>query len=91
MLTSVRDLRHLLEPASFWGYTLAWYAGPCIGLNRPCVAERIIGVDIDAKMIEHAEKNFAKLDNCEVVSLMTGDACTVLADLPGPFDFVYPG
>jgi len=89
MLTSVKRPRHLLELGSFWGYTLAWFAGPCIGPNRSYAAERVIGVDIDTTMTEQAQKNFATLENCEAVRLMAGDARRVLADLPGPFDFVY--
>ncbi|MCK4409591.1 MAG: hypothetical protein KAW67_05870, partial [Candidatus Eisenbacteria sp.] len=31
MLTSVKRPTHMLELGSFWGYTLGWFAGPCIG------------------------------------------------------------
>jgi predicted O-methyltransferase YrrM len=89
MLTSVRRPRHLLELGSFWGYTLAWFAGPCVGTNSVYAAERVIGIDINRAMTEQAKVNFGKLPNSEAVTLVAGDARSVLADLPGPFDFVY--
>jgi len=89
MLTSARRPKHLLELGSFWGYTLAWFAGPCVGTHRAYAAERIIGVDIDGAMTERARENFAALPNSEAVSLVAGDARSVLSELDGPFDFVY--
>ncbi len=89
MLTSVRRPQHLLELGSFWGYTLAWFAGPCVGGNRAYDAERIIGIDIDKEMTEQARANFATLPHADGVQLMAGDARSVLLDMPGPFDFVY--
>jgi predicted O-methyltransferase YrrM len=89
MLTSVRRPSHLLELGSFWGFTLACFAGPCVGTNRTYAAERIIGVDVDAAMTERARGNFARLENTEVVRLIAEDARTALDGLPGPFDFVY--
>ncbi len=88
-LTSVRRPARLLELGSFWGYTLAWFAGPCIGADRTYVAEKIYGIDIDADMVELARGNFTKLPNCEEVELIAEDARTALERIPGPFDFVY--
>ena len=87
MLTSVKRPRHLLELGSFWGYTLAWFAGPCIGTNRAYEAERIIGIDVDGDMTDRASANFARLANGDGVQLIAGDARLALADIPGPFDF----
>ena len=89
MLTSVRRPRHLLELGSFWGYTLAWFAGPCVGSNRAYTPQRVLGIDIDVAMTEQARRNFAKLGDAGIVRLIAGDAREVLVDLPGPFDFVY--
>lgn len=89
MLTSVKRPSHLLEIGSFWGYTLAWFAGPCVGTNRAYEAERIIGIDIDGDMTDRAKANFARLANSHGVQLIAGDAREALADIPGPFDFVY--
>ncbi|MEA3409751.1 MAG: hypothetical protein U9Q95_05335 [Candidatus Eisenbacteria bacterium] len=88
-LTSVKRPAHLLELGSFWGYTLAWFAGPCIGSNRAYAAERIIGIDVDADMVKKAEANFGKLENAEAVELLAEDARTALDRIEGPFDFVY--
>jgi predicted O-methyltransferase YrrM len=89
MLTSVRRPQHLLELGSFWGYTLAWFAGPCVGPDRAYSPQRVVGVDIDVDMTERARSNFARLGGAGDVRLIAGDAREVLADLPGPFDFVY--
>ncbi|GEM_PF-1201707 len=89
MLTSVKRPRHLLELGSFWGYTLAWFAGPCVGTDRVYAAERVIGIDTDRMMTGKAKENFARLPHSDVVELMIGDARSILPDLPGPFDFVY--
>lgn len=89
MLTSVRRPMHLLELGSFWGYTLAWFAGPCVGGHRAYRAERIVGVDIDAEATARARENFAKLPNSGEVELLAEDARTAIERLPGTFDFVY--
>lgn len=89
MLTSVRRPGHLLELGSFWGYTLAWFAGPCIGPHRAIQAERIIGIEVDAAMTAQARENFARLANTHEVELIAEDARTALERIPGPFDFVY--
>jgi protein-L-isoaspartate O-methyltransferase len=89
MLTSVRRPAHLLELGCFWGYTLGWFAGPCVGPDRAFEAERIIGVDVDADMIDKARANFARIPNAERVELVGEDARTALDRIDGPFDFVY--
>ncbi len=89
MLTSVRRPAHLLELGSFWGYTLGWFAGPCIGSDRAYAAERIIGIDVDADMVKKARANFKKLENVSEVELIAEDARTALDRIEGPFDFVY--
>jgi protein-L-isoaspartate O-methyltransferase len=89
MLTSVKRPAHMLELGSFWGYTLGWFAGPCIGPNRAYTAERIIGIDVDADMVEKARANFKKLENVSEVELIAEDARTALDRIDGPFDFVY--
>ena len=89
MLTSVKKPAHLLELGCFWGYTLGWFAGPCIGEDRAYAPERIIGIDVDADMIKKAKANFAKLANADQVELVAEDARTALEHIDGPFDFVY--
>ncbi len=89
MLTSVRRPRNLLELGSFWGFTLAMFAGPCVGEHRAYAADRIIGIDPDTVMTEKARANFAKLPNVGEVELLAEDARTALERIPGTFDFVY--
>jgi predicted O-methyltransferase YrrM len=89
MLTSVRRPAHLIEFGSFWGYTLAWFAGPCVGPHAAYGAERIIGIDIDARMTAKAVANFRKLGDPDNVELIAEDARTALERMNGPFDSVY--
>ncbi|MCP4583095.1 MAG: hypothetical protein GY839_15910 [candidate division Zixibacteria bacterium] len=89
MLTSVRQPQRLIELGSFWGYTLAWFAGPCIGPHKSFDAKKIFGIDIDVKMTDQAHENFAKFDGCQSVKLIGEDAQVALERLDGPFDFVY--
>ncbi len=89
MLTAVKKPMRLVELGSFWGNTLAWFAGPCIGTHREYIAERIYGVDIDIKMTELAKKNFDKLSNTESVELIGEDAATALSNIKDSIDFLY--
>jgi len=89
MLTSIRRPMHLIEFGSFWGYTLAWFAGPCVGPHAVYRAERVIGIDIDADMTAKAEANFKRLGHSDNVELIAEDASTALDGIEDPFDFVY--
>lgn len=89
MLTAVRKPNRLVELGSFWGNTLAWFAGPCIGQNREYTAERIYGIDIDVEMTKLAQGNFSKLANCEAIELIGEDAAIALPNIDGPIDFIY--
>jgi predicted O-methyltransferase YrrM len=89
MLTAVRRPGRLVELGCFWGNTLAWFAGPCVGPKREYIADKIYGIDIDTKMIELARENFAKLENSESVELIGEDAAKVLLTIDSPIDFIY--
>ncbi len=89
MLTSVRRPAHLLELGTFWGNTLAWFAGPCIGSRPLYDPQRIIGVDRNVKMTDVARSNFAKLPSAQRVELIAEEARSVLDRLGGPFDALY--
>jgi len=89
MLTSIRRPMHLIEFGSFWGYTLAWFAGPCVGPHAVYQAERVIGIDIDAEMTAKAQVNFKRLGHSDNVELIAEDAATALDRIEDPFDFVY--
>lgn len=89
MLTSIRKPKDLLELGSFWGFTLAWFAGPCIGNIQEYEAKRIIGIDIDEKACISAKENFLKLRNTEKVEIIHADALKAIDDLEGKFDFLY--
>lgn len=89
MLTSVKRPTSMIELGCFWGNTLAWFAGPCIGPNLSFKPERIVGIDIDEKAIEMAKENFNTFENAEHVQLISEDARNALDKIDGEFDFVY--
>lgn len=89
MLTAVSKPMCLVELGSFWGNTLAWFAGPCIGPNREWVADRIYGIDINVEMTNLAQDNFSKLTNCDAVTLIGEDAAVAIPKIDGPIDFLY--
>jgi predicted O-methyltransferase YrrM len=89
MLTAVRRPKRLVEFGCFWGNTLAWFSGPCIGEDREYAAEAVYGVDIEEEMVELARENFARLGGVENVELIAEDARDTIDRLRGPLDFVY--
>ena len=89
MLTSVRRPDRLIEFGCFWGNTLAWFAGPCLGPRPTYQAGAIYGIDIDAPMLAKARANFAKLENTQSLHLLDEDGRDTLKRLDGPFDMVY--
>lgn len=89
MLTAVRRPSRLVELGSFWGNTLAWFAGPCIGRGREYAADAVYGVDIDIAATELARKNFSRLEKCEAVRLIGEDAAIALKVIEGPIEFMY--
>ena len=89
MLTSVKKPMNMIELGCFWGNTLAWFAGPCIGPNPSCKPQRIIGIDNDENAIGMAKENFRNIENTENLQLISEDAKISLNYLNGQFDFVY--
>jgi predicted O-methyltransferase YrrM len=89
MLTSVKKPKSLIELGCFWGNTLAWFVGPCIGPDPLFKPRRIIGIDIDAAAMEMALENFRNFENTDTVQLIIEDARQTLNYLDGQFDFVY--
>ena len=88
-LTAIRQPARMVELGCFWGNTLAWFAGPAIGRDKLYAAESIVGVDIDAVMINTAVENFHKIGAQEDVTLVAADAREIAADMDGPIDFLY--
>lgn len=89
MLTSVRRPQVLVELGSFWGYTLAFFAGPYLGEQPALTATAIFGIELDKKMTRRAIANFARLPHPEALHLLAGDARKALDTIPAPIDFLY--
>ncbi len=88
-LTAARQPKVLLELGSFWGHTLAYFAGPAIGPSPEYRADRIYGVDVNVEMCEKARANLATLPNTDAVTIITGDGRGVIDQIEGPIDFLY--
>jgi predicted O-methyltransferase YrrM len=89
MLTSLKRPRTSIELGCFWGNTLAWFAGPCLGPVPLFIPERVYGVDINPDAIAMAKENFANVGNPQHVTILCEDARETVKRLSGPFDFVY--
>jgi predicted O-methyltransferase YrrM len=89
MLTSIRRPSAMIELGCFWGNTLAWFAGPCLGPRPSFVPQRIYGIDIDARAIEMALENFSSLVAPPCLEIICEDAQESLVRLEESFDFVY--
>ncbi len=88
-LTAARQPEVLLELGSFWGHTLAYFAGPAIGPSPEYRAKRIYGVDVNAGMCERARANLTGIPNSGAVTIITGDGREVIDQIEGPIDFLY--
>jgi predicted O-methyltransferase YrrM len=89
MVTSVRKPRAMIELGCFWGNTLAWFSGPCLGTTPAFVPQKIYGIDIDARAIEMAKANFSGLVTPPGLEIICEDAFQSLARLEDPFDLLY--
>jgi len=88
-LTAAKRPKILVELGCFWGYTLAYFAGPAVGPTPEYRAERIYGVDVNAAMCEKARTNFASLPNSDAVAIIDGDGREVFDRIEGPIDMLY--
>lgn len=88
-LTAAKRPKVMVELGSFWGYTLAYFAGPAIGPSPEYRAERIYGVDVNEAMCGKARTNLAGLANTENVTIITGDGREVIDEIEGPIDLLY--
>lgn len=89
MLSSVKQPRTVVGMGIYYGYTLAWSAAPSCGPDKIYTAEKVYGVDIDAKAIEGARRNFANLEGAEHVELIPENGRIVAERLKGPIDFLH--
>ncbi len=89
MLTSVKRPNTILELGSFWGNTLAWFAGPTIGKSQQYLPLSVVGVDVDKKMCEKAWDNFSRIENAEHVKIIHENALDYVASLDEKIDFLY--
>ena len=88
-LTALRRPSRLVEFGSYWGNTLAWFAGPALGTDRLYKAQSVLGVDTDSAAVEAATRNFRKISAEDDVTLMSADALEVASEIRGPIDYLY--
>jgi predicted O-methyltransferase YrrM len=89
MLTSVKRPKTMIEFGCFWGNTLAWFAGPCLGPNPQFKPQAIYGIDVDENAIRMARENFGNIIKPSCLEIIYEDARQTLKRFEGPFDFVY--
>lgn len=69
--------------------TATGYGAILMGLGFERTGGELISVDIDPQMVLTARQNLEKMGLGKVVTVVEGDALTVLPELKGEFDFVY--
>ncbi|MBV9230797.1 MAG: class I SAM-dependent methyltransferase [Chloroflexi bacterium] len=74
----------LLEIGTSNGYSTIWLAWA-----SHLVGGRVISIDRNERKHVLADANLRQIGLRESVDLISGDATKIIADLPGPFDFVF--
>lgn len=65
------------------------YGAIVMGLGFEKSGGHLTSIDIDEKMVKTAQANVREMGLKEVVTVVHGDALTVIPSLEGPFDFVF--
>jgi predicted O-methyltransferase YrrM len=89
LLASVKRPKRILGIGVFCGYTPAWIAGASCNGGKVYQADKVYGIDIDAKAIELARQNFSGLAESDHVELVAEDGRVTADRLAGPFDCLY--
>jgi predicted O-methyltransferase YrrM len=76
--------KRLLEIGTSNGYSTIWLAWAA-----QTTGGRIISIDREAAKQEQAAANLQRTGLRDLVELRCGDATELVADIPGPFDFVF--
>ncbi|SRR5579884_2683244 len=76
--------KHLLEIGTSNGYSTIWLAWAA-----QLTGGHVISIDREAEKQEQADANLQRAGLRSLVELRCGDATAIVADLPGPFDFVF--
>src|SRR5262245_53019675 len=83
MISSARAQR-ALEIGAASGYSAIW-----IGLGLRETGGRLTTIEFDPARARMAEANIRRAGLVDVVTVVAGDAFTVIPGLPGDFDFVF--
>jgi predicted O-methyltransferase YrrM len=89
MLASVKRPRRVIGLGTYCGYALVWAVGPSCESGREYEAEKVYGIDIDAKATERARENLGKLAYTDHIELIAEDGLEAVDRLKGPFDYVF--
>jgi predicted O-methyltransferase YrrM len=84
LLLQSSQRQRILEIGTSNGYSTIWLAWAA-----QAVGGHVISIDRDERKHAQAQENLRKAHLDHTVTLRCGDASTVIADLPGPFDCVF--
>jgi predicted O-methyltransferase YrrM len=76
--------KHLLEIGTSSGYSTIWLAWAARATGG-----HLISIDRDAGKQSLADTNLRRAGLCQMVDLICGDATKIVANIAGPFDFVF--
>ena len=83
MLAASARAKTLLELGTAYGYSTVWLAEAAARTGG-----KVISLDLAGAKQAYAKDRLDRAGLLRHVELVTGDALEILADLPGPFDFV---
>jgi len=83
MLVGISGARRALEIGTFTGYSSV-----CIASGLPS-GGHLDALEINDELEEVILEGWKRAGVSDRISLHVGDACEIIAGLPGPFDFVY--
>jgi len=84
MLVRSSQRKNLLEIGTSNGYSTIWLAWAAHSTGG-----RVISIDRDEQKLWQADINLRQANLREFVELFHGNATEIVADFPGPFDFVF--
>ena len=88
-INAIVQPRNMIAAGVFCGNTFISNAGAAVGPGACYTADALIGVEINAKEAERAERNVRRLDPSGVARVLAADAVDVAAEFAEPIHLLY--
>ncbi len=88
-INAIAQPQNMIAAGVFCGYTFICNAGAAVGPGACYTARNLVGVEIDPREAERAERNTRRIDPTGVARVVAADAIEVVSDFPEPIDLLY--